>query len=164
MNETPMYLVPGRLTDEQRRDFFVNMSWDVDGPEGAEDMIDAIGTLIHPIKDVENAGYRYDYKRDLGHFGEERWFTLCSVTLPPDSEMYKNITSLVRRTDMEAQVARVAAKKDAEIARLRRALSRVGDALAYEINEHSIVDTVWISPIETMDDFIEAALTEGSAE
>ncbi|WP_258367772.1 hypothetical protein [Komagataeibacter oboediens] len=159
MNETPMYLVPGRLTDEQETNMRSELLGGpiLDAADMFVRMMGIVGTPIQPCADVETVGFVPD-KSNL--FVDKRL---------PMTNIYRSAgdpwpVPLVRRTDMEAQVARVAAKKDAEIERLRRALSRVGDALAYEINEHSIVDTVWISPIETMDDFIEAALTEGSAE
>ena len=85
------------------------------------------------------------------------------IKITTNESREQRIWQLVFRDEMEAKAARVAVEKDAEIARLRAALSQVKDALAYEINEHSIVCTVWISPIETMADFIDAALNEGAA-
>ncbi|WP_232276060.1 hypothetical protein [Komagataeibacter oboediens] len=175
MNETPMYLVPGRLTDEQAAKAKKAATRAIAlGRENsiADFIIRTIGTPIQPCADVETVELsehmpEYHYQ-GMGCGLEDRGITERYDAMEYGwDQAIKRVCSelpeMVRRTDMEAQVARVAAEKDAEIEHLRRALSRVGDALAYEINEHSIVDTVWISPIETMDDFIDAALTEGAA-
>lgn len=53
------------------------------------------------------------------------------------------------------------ARQSAEIERLRETLTAVRDTIEHNpdsINEGAIVCTVWFSPIETMVDFIDAAL------
>ncbi|GBQ44992.1 hypothetical protein [Komagataeibacter europaeus] len=114
-NETPMYLVPGRLTDEQRQSFVEAM----DCGETAEDAIAAIGTPIQPCADVETVGYANGALLGAGH----AYRMISPVACSTERTTRHFDTPLVRRTDMEAQIARVAAEKDVEIARLRAALA-----------------------------------------
>ncbi|WEQ51172.1 hypothetical protein LV478_11590 [Komagataeibacter oboediens] len=105
-NETPMYLVPGRLTNEQHDIFH-----DAIREAGHDAAIATIGTPIQPCADVETVGYE-DESDDTG--------------------------PLVRRTDMEAQVARVAAEKDAEIARVSDALKKMTAIATSRASEETV--------------------------
>ncbi|KAB8122428.1 hypothetical protein D3W54_14650 [Komagataeibacter medellinensis] len=157
-NEEQLVIVRLPLSDIQARVIRMALSSSMKSDQAFIRMVREVGTPIPPCADVETVGYVNpdDIQKSALSLG----FAIIEIQEMPN-HVYSEV--LIRRTDMEAQVAKVAAEKDAEIARLRGALSQVADALAYEINEHSIVDTVWVSPIETMDDFINAALNEGSA-
>ncbi|GBR28831.1 hypothetical protein AA11826_0360 [Komagataeibacter oboediens DSM 11826] len=142
-NETPMYLVPGRLTDEQR-DKIVSIIVDCSDPKtdliGSElqafrDMADRVVAAIlsgygpiQPCADVETVGFVPD-KSNL--FVDKRL---------PMTNIYRSAgdpwpVPLVRRTDMEAQVARVAAEKDAEIDDIKALLRPVLTKLDYAAHE-----------------------------
>nr|WP_217421131.1 hypothetical protein [Novacetimonas pomaceti]MBV1833045.1 hypothetical protein [Novacetimonas pomaceti] len=138
-NETTFYLVPDRLTDEQ---------CDAVGlvsPSGWDTLISEHGTPIPPCADVETVQNTF----------EQGWAPHSAVRAIP----------LVRRTDMEAQVARVAAEKNAVIARLRAALTaialrEIGDSPAP--TQAHIEQLEW--DIEWCQRKARAALNEGEAE
>ncbi|OUJ10309.1 hypothetical protein HK25_06990 [Acetobacter sp. DsW_059] len=52
--------------------------------------------------------------------------------------------------------------RDEEMVRLREALVVVRDAITSDLNAKSIVCTVWANPVETLVDYIDAALKEGA--
>jgi len=154
-NEEQFVMVRLPLSDIQTRVIRMALSSSMKSDQAFIRMVREVGTPIPPCADVET------FLRAI--MSGKGIVTVLEPGIKHEPPAVFEDVPLVRRTDMEAQVARVVAEKDAEIVRLRGALSQVADALAYEINEHSIVDTVWISPIETMDDYINAALNEGSA-
>ncbi|GAN86392.1 hypothetical protein [Komagataeibacter intermedius] len=115
-NEEQFVMVPVRLSAEQSS---------LVGPMVAHDwgiIIQHAGTPIPPCADVETVGYVHgDYPKQ-GHRA-----VMCPPSMrdPISGRIEHFDTALVRRTDMEAQVAKVAAEKDAEIARLSDALNRM---------------------------------------
>ncbi|WP_010508365.1 hypothetical protein [Komagataeibacter europaeus] len=189
-NETPMYLVPGRLTDGQR-DKIISIIVDCSDPEtdlsGSElqafrDMTDRVVAAvlsgygpIQPCADVETVGYVPD-KANL--FADKR----LGITNIYRSAGEPWLIPLVRRTDMAAQVARVAAEKDAEIARISDALKKmtaiaVGraseqtvEAMILEHTERlrSVIANAAVDLVEGVDTTsvcrnLRAALNEGAA-
>lgn len=156
-NETPMYLVPGRLTDKQK----LALQKHVDAYD-FDKALEAIGTPIQPCADVETVGWQVirtgdGFPLEVFRSSEMAEWVGKAIKKPVDA------VPLVRRTDMEAQVARVAAEKDAEIARLREALLCARDAIMSGRNNHSIVCTIWAADGETLVDRIDDALNEGAA-
>ncbi|MFT9453915.1 hypothetical protein [Komagataeibacter saccharivorans] len=179
--EMPMYLVPGKVAPEMEHRA-QTIVFDRYGREllwsDFHAYMTAIGTPIQPCADVETAAVirapspvtptvTKAVKRDLFPVGVDM--------------------ELVRRTDMEAKLSvrdrlvkatmrALDAKtghyqtmqnerdvlKD-QIARLRGALSCAKDAITSDLNSSSIVCTVWAGPGETLVDFIDAALNEGTA-
>lgn len=125
-NEIPMYLVPGRLTNNQATEIRREM---IDGPilEPADMFVrlaGTIGTPIQPCVDVETVGWQAirtedGFPLEVFRSSEMTEWVSKAIKKPVDA------VPLVRRTDMEAQVARVAAEKDAEIDRLKSALSNI---------------------------------------
>lgn len=107
MNESPVYCVRGRLTYTQRARFYHLVSCAV----SLEKAIAAIGVPIQPCADVETIGWLDPALLDALRVNRD---TLLGVTLANIATPTRNIP-LVRRTDMEAQVARVAAAKGAEL-------------------------------------------------
>ncbi|MCE2563344.1 hypothetical protein [Komagataeibacter sp. FNDCF1] len=156
MNETPMHLVPGRLTDEQRMVAYGAPYQPDRNGSAIEATIAAIGTPIQPCADVETVGY-----------GREASFSDLKNPACHGVSIHKEWDGgipLVRRTDMEAQVARVKAEKDAEIARLKGALSEIasreiGDCPAP--TQAHIEQLEW--DIEWSQRKARAALNEGAA-
>ena len=149
-NETPLYLVPGRLTDEQDTVIRRNM---IGGPildpaDMFAFLVRTIGTPIQPCADVETVailkGSTAGYSSVTGPLGH--------MPIPE--------YQLVRRTDMEAQVARVAAEKDAEIARLKDMLSLF---VEYEKLMDDGEDVAAMSVYADFTKEVTAALNEGSA-
>ena len=72
-------------------------------------------------------------------YGPERWVVNFHGKHPSEVHSegnYRNAIPLVRRTDMEAQVARVAAEKDAEIVQLLRAERERAAKAAQAISDH----------------------------
>jgi hypothetical protein len=61
--------------------------------------------------------------------------------------------------EVAREIAAAEARGRAELATMREALRVCRDAIFDPMNEHSIVDTVWVSEIETLVDFIDAALS-----
>lgn len=139
MNETPMYLVPGRLTDAQMEKFLAK--WNIYAPDAHRfysTFLNVANTPIQPCADVETVGWVDPdilaiVRKDKG---------LSGMTLANMKATSRTIP-LVRRADMEAQVtisyekgwvagkrdacnqsARVEAEKDAEIERLKGLLNR----------------------------------------
>ncbi|WP_182356524.1 hypothetical protein [Komagataeibacter europaeus] len=140
-NETPMYLVKLPITEKQEADLLLH---DI-APDDVLEAITNIGTPIQPCADVETVGWVNPTLliEILGGVLSEMALSGCETPI--------RTIPLVRRTDMEAQVARVAAEKDAEIARLRKELQRIADnapAPSYAQHFHNIA---------------RAALNEGAA-
>ncbi|MCW4589721.1 hypothetical protein NO263_03905 [Gluconacetobacter entanii] len=115
-NEVKMYLVPDQATPEQehRAETVVidRYGHQITWPEFHAYMT-AIATPIQPCADVETITHEMKTCIEVDE--------MTGMSYPVDYP----INELVRRTDMEAQVARVAAEKDAEIARLRDGLTRI---------------------------------------
>lgn len=105
-NEPKFYLVPGRLTTEQREMFYRAEG----NPAALANCIASVATPIPPCADVKDAAI-VENEDDCDFFPH-----MFDTHLLPIGQRFH----LVRRTDMEAQVARVVAEKDAEIARLRK--------------------------------------------
>lgn len=151
-NETPMYLVPGRLTDEQDTVIRRNM---IGGPIlDPADMfallVRTIGTPIQPCADVETVGY-----------GRETSFTDLKKDGCHGVSIHKEWNGgvpLVRRTDMDTQVA----VRDAEIARLREALDRVERIGCVVERKGATTGSHWIQFSIALAN-VRAALNEGAA-
>ena len=80
--------------------------------------------------------------------------------LAAERDMLSNDRGDFRASWMDAQAGLAAAR--AEAARLREALLTLRGAITDPEghNEHSIIDTVWVSSVETAVDFIDAALAQ----
>lgn len=113
-NEEQFVMVPVRLSSEQAS---------LVGPIVAHDwgiIIQHAGTPIQPCADVETVGW-----------GRETSFVDLKVPGCHAVSIHKEWEGgvpLVRRADMEAQVAKVVAEKDAEIARLRGILTEIAES------------------------------------
>ena len=150
-NETPMYLVPGKVTPAMERRA-ADVVFDMYGREilwtDFHAYMTAIATPIQPCADVETVailkGSTAGYSSVTGPLGH--------MPIPE--------YQLVRRTDMEAQVARVAAEKDAEIARLKDMLSLF---VEYEKLMDDGEDVAAMSVYADFTKEVTAALNEGSA-
>ncbi|GCE83025.1 hypothetical protein [Komagataeibacter diospyri] len=99
--EAPMYLVPGRLTYTQRDRFYhaVNCA------QPLEKAIATIGTVIQPCADIETVCYGAADDMPLEIHGRDPRLPVYSDVCSKSGEEY--ILPLVRRTDMEVQVAKV---------------------------------------------------------
>ncbi|MEG3350386.1 hypothetical protein [Novacetimonas sp. GS1] len=107
------FVVPGELTYEQREAFYHAL----DCVTPLEQAFAIVGTPVQPCADVETVGYAYGKYLSADH----SYKMIDPVSrVAPQTEGHFD-TPLVRRTDMEAQVA----VRDAEIARLRRALTKL---------------------------------------
>lgn len=157
-NETPMYLVPGKVTPEMERRA-ADVVFDKYGREilwtDFHAYMMAIVTPIQPCADVETVGWVDPdilaiVRKDKG---------LRGMTLANKKATSRTIP-LVRRTDMEAQVARVAAEKDAEIARLRKALREIRD---HQDGWSGCDEGDMIEGYCEMQEMARAALNEGAA-
>ena len=93
---------------------------------------------------------------------------LLSIGTPVQTRELTVVTTLgtlrdpipcVRHSDAQAQIA----ARDAEIGRLREALSGVRNAITSDLNAKSIICTVWAGPAETLVDYIDATLKGGVA-
>ncbi|MCG4261331.1 hypothetical protein K6W36_12225 [Acetobacter senegalensis] len=82
----------------------------------------------------------------------------ASIFRDEDKEHHDTV-ALVRLDVAEAKLA----ERDAEIARLRKGLSKARDAITSPHNAKSIVCTVWSGPAETLVDYIDAVLKGGAA-
>ena len=83
-----------------------------------------VGTPIPPCADVETVVFRI-----TPHSMPEDPSYLRAPPSPSDcSEHELYVDALIRRTDMEAQVAKVVAEKDAEIGRLRGILTEIAES------------------------------------
>jgi hypothetical protein len=71
--------------------------------------------------------------------------------------LYREAADEIER--LHREIAAAEARGRAELATMREALRVCRDAIFDPMNEHSIVDTVWVSEIETLVDFIDAALS-----
>ncbi|WP_019092186.1 hypothetical protein [Komagataeibacter europaeus] len=129
-NETPMYLVPGRLTDDQAKRATEGATRALAlGREAciADYIIHAIGTPIQPCADVDTVGYGRE-----ASFSDLKGDGCHGVSIHKE---WDGGIPLVRRTDMDAQVARVAAEKDAEIDDIKAFLRPVLTNLDYAAHE-----------------------------
>lgn len=117
-NDIPMYLVPGRLTDGQK----LALQKHVDAYD-FDKALEAIGIPIQPCADVETVGVHYEV--NLGYYGAPSvWKPRVSVTSSKHLPC-RDITPLVRRVDMAAQVT----ARDMKITQLAAALQKARDAL-----------------------------------
>ncbi|BCZ76014.1 hypothetical protein [Komagataeibacter phage phiKX1] len=152
MTNEQYYLVRLPLTDEQC--MLANEAPHKPGFQGTrlEASICAVATPIQPCADVETVGYGRETS-----FAElkERGCHAVSIHKAWDGGI-----PLVRRTDMEAQVARVAAEKDAEIARLKDMLSLF---VEYEKLMDDGEDVAAMSVYADFTKEVTAALNEGAA-
>ncbi|MGS0648845.1 hypothetical protein ACU81Q_14605 [Komagataeibacter melomenusus] len=120
--ETELYVVPGRLTDEEETNMRSKL---LGGPIlGPADMfarmVGIVGTPIQPCADVETVGWVDPdilaiVRKNKGLSG----MTLANM------QATSRTVPLVRRTDMEAQVA----VRDMEIDRLRTLFEKMADIL-----------------------------------
>ncbi|GCE85120.1 hypothetical protein [Komagataeibacter diospyri] len=136
-NEEQFVMVRLPLSDEQHDTFYRLTRRD-----SAEAALIAISAPIPPCADVETVGW-----------GRETSFVDIKAPGCHAVSIHKEWDGgipLVRRTDMEAQVAKVAAEKDAEIARLSAVLLEIVRA------EPSIYDGRYLREIAR------TALNEGS--
>lgn len=115
----PMYLVPGKVTPEAEHRA-ANVVFDMYGREILWPVfhayMTAIASPVQPCADVETVGYVHGDYLKQGHRA-----VMCPASMrdPISGRIAHFDTALVRRTDMEAQVAKIAAEMDAEIARLK---------------------------------------------
>lgn len=151
-NEEQFVMVPVRLSAEQSS---------LVGPMVAHDwgiIIQHAGTPIPPCADVETVGYVHgDYPKQ-GHRA-----VMCPPSMrdPISGRIEHFDTALVRRTDMEAQVARVAAEKDAVTGRLKEVLTLFTE---YEKLMDSGEDVAGMMAYADLQKQVRAALNEGSTE
>ncbi|BAK83941.1 hypothetical protein GLX_15290 [Komagataeibacter medellinensis NBRC 3288] len=112
-DETPMYLVPGEVSDEQASEVATVIALNTSKKIGVHQALEAIGTPIQPCTDVETVGVYYEV--NLGYYGAPSvWKPRVSATSSKHLPC-RDITPLVRRIDMAAQVT----VRDMEIARLK---------------------------------------------
>lgn len=107
--ETTMYLVPGEVSDEQASEAATIIALNTSKKIGVHQAVCMIGTPIQPCEDVKIAAVIR---------------APSSVTPTVTRAIRRSLfpagvdVELVRRTDMEAQVAKVIAEKDAQIRHL----------------------------------------------
>ncbi|GAN98021.1 hypothetical protein Geu3261_0372_006 [Komagataeibacter europaeus NBRC 3261] len=142
------YLLPATITAEHLKDVCAVLGYEIMSEETGESPASTLGRILRAIGEPIVFNEKVDVHRF--NIATEGSVELC-------------MRQLVFRDDMEAQVARVAAEKDADIARLQGALSYVRQAITSDLNSRSIICTVWAGPGETLVDYIDAALNEGAA-
>ncbi|GCE89647.1 hypothetical protein MSKU15_1248 [Komagataeibacter diospyri] len=176
--DKPMYLVSGEVSDEQASEIATIIALNTSKKIGVHQAVRAIGSPIQPCAEVETAAVirasspvtpttTKAVKRDLFPVGVD-----VELVRRTDMEVKLSVRDRLVKATMRALDAKtghyqtVQNERDVlkdQIARLRGALSCAKDAITSDLNSSSIVCTVWAVPGETLVDFIDAALNEGTA-
>lgn len=179
-NEEQFVMVRFPLTDEQVDAFCDSAETEMEVSDDNRKAVDAairtISTPIPPCEDVETVDlseYMPEYHdQGMGCGLEDRGITdrYEAMGYGWDQALERvcsELPEMVRRTDMEAQVARVAAEKDAEIVRLRDALFGI-DVYAGDTLSGPAVGPIhekWLKVgVQEIRHRARAALNEGAAE
>ncbi|MEZ7136869.1 hypothetical protein [Komagataeibacter sp. SM21] len=162
-NEEQFVMVPVRLSEEELSlvGAIVAHDWGI--------IIQHVGTPIPPCADVETVDlseYMPEYHdQGMGCGLEDRGITdrYEAMGYGWDQALERvcsELPEMVRYTDMEAQVAKVAAEKDAEIARLKEILSLFAQ---YENLMDAGADTPAMAAYAIFSQTVAKTLNEGSA-